>query len=135
MVAYLAGTRLAHIDVCGFAPVLLGDLQVHRLLPARWSKSKTPFPASRPAWWPGARRLIAYPAACKDTLAPRLAATLVALDQVLFSWPTTDRASLATSLSLIGPLTPGYPETLPGLPKSHAVLPYRAVRKTPWCGG
>ena len=46
-----------------------------------------------------------------------------------FSRPTTDRASLATSLPLIGPLTPVPPETLPVLPRSHAVLPYRAVRK------
>jgi hypothetical protein len=46
-----------------------------------------------------------------------------------FSRPTTDRALLAISLSLIGPLTPVPPETLPVLLRSRTVLPHRAVRK------
>ena len=46
--------------------------------------------------------------------------------QVPFSGPTTDRASLAISLSLIGPLTPMHREILPVLLRSRAVLPYRA---------
>ena len=49
--------------------------------------------------------------------------------QVLHSRPSTDRASLATSLSLIGLLTPVHLETLPVLLRSRAVLPYRAIRK------
>src|SRR5664279_2141844 len=49
--------------------------------------------------------------------------------EVLHSRPSTDRASLATSLSLIGLLTPVPPETLPVLLRSRAVLPYRAIRK------
>ena len=48
---------------------------------------------------------------------------------VLFSRPTTDSASLAISLSLIGPLLRCHPETLPVLLRSRIVLPYRAVRK------
>ena len=48
---------------------------------------------------------------------------------VLHSRPSTDRASLATSLSLIGLLTPVPPETLPVLLRSRAILPYRAIRK------
>jgi hypothetical protein len=48
--------------------------------------------------------------------------------QVLFGSPTTDKASLATSLLLIGLLTPVHPETLPVLLRSRAVLPYRAIR-------
>src|SRR5215472_4385832 len=55
-------------------------------------------------------------------------ATFIALE-VLFSRPTTDRASLTTSLALIGPLTPMPPETRPVLLRSRTVLPYRAVRK------
>src|SRR5437667_6029365 len=49
--------------------------------------------------------------------------------QVLCSRPTTDRASLAPSLSLIGSFTPVPPETLPVLLRSRVVLPYRAARK------
>src|SRR4051794_21676229 len=48
---------------------------------------------------------------------------------VLHSRPSTARASLATSLSLIGPLTPVPPGALPVLLRSRVVLPYRAVRK------
>src|SRR5438874_8953807 len=49
--------------------------------------------------------------------------------QVLCSRPTTDRASLAPSLSLIGSLPRCRPETLPVLLRSRVVLPYRAARK------
>ena len=49
--------------------------------------------------------------------------------QVLHSRPSTDRASLTSSLSLIGPFTPVSPETRSVLLRSRAVLPYRAVRK------
>jgi hypothetical protein len=55
-------------------------------------------------------------------------AVLAAL-QVLHSGPSTGRASLATSLPLIGLLTPVHPETLPVLLRSRAVLLYRAIRK------
>src|SRR6266852_3134638 len=49
--------------------------------------------------------------------------------QVLHSRPSTDRASLTPSLSLIGSFTPVSPETLSVLLRSRVVLPYRAVRK------
>jgi hypothetical protein len=49
--------------------------------------------------------------------------------QVPFGSPTTDKASLATSLTLIGLLTPVSPGTLPVLLRSRVVLLYRAVRK------
>src|SRR5512132_3254286 len=49
--------------------------------------------------------------------------------QVQRSSPTTGRASLPTSLPLIGSLTPMQLETLPVLLRSRAVLPYRAIRK------
>src|SRR5260370_30654701 len=49
--------------------------------------------------------------------------------QVLFSRRTTDRASLAISLALIGPLTPMPTGTLSVLLRSRAVLLYRAARK------
>src|SRR5437867_13103900 len=45
--------------------------------------------------------------------------------EVLHSRPSTDRALLATSLSLIGLLTPVPPVLL----RSRAVLPYRAICK------
>src|ERR1700733_1844485 len=48
---------------------------------------------------------------------------------VLHSRPSTDRASLAISLWLIGLLTPLPPETLSVLLRSRIVLPYRAIRK------
>jgi hypothetical protein len=48
---------------------------------------------------------------------------------VLHSRPSTDRASLAISLSLIGLLTPVPPETLSVLLRSRVFLPYRAIRK------
>src|ERR1019366_2754049 len=54
---------------------------------------------------------------------------------VLFSRPTTDRASLAISLSLIGPLTPvppGDPASPPEVTRCSSV-PCRP--QTPWCGG
>src|SRR5947209_3393125 len=61
----------------------------------------------------------------------RLFAALV----VLHSRPSTDRASLATSLSLIGLLTP--------VPPGDSVSPPEVTRRssvpchpqTPWCGG
>jgi hypothetical protein len=49
--------------------------------------------------------------------------------EVLFGSPTTDRASLPISLSLIGSLTPHTAGTLPVLLRSRIVLPYRAIRK------
>ena len=49
--------------------------------------------------------------------------------EVLHSRPSTDRASLAISLSLIGLLTPVPPETLSVLLRSRITLPYRAIRK------
>src|SRR5215469_7312397 len=42
---------------------------------------------------------------------------------VLHSPPSTDKASLATSLSLIGLFTPVQPETLPVFLRSRIVLP------------
>src|SRR6476620_668078 len=55
--------------------------------------------------------------------------------EVLHSRPSTDRASLATSLSLIGLLTP----VPPGDPASSPeVTRYSSVPchpQTPWCGG
>src|SRR6266403_523042 len=49
--------------------------------------------------------------------------------QVLHRRPSTDRASLTPSLSLIGSFAPVSPETLSVLLRSRVVLPYRAVRK------
>src|SRR4051794_2318403 len=54
---------------------------------------------------------------------------------VLHSRPSTARASLATSLSLIGPLTPvppGDPASPPEVTRCSSV-PCRP--QTPWCGG
>src|SRR5712691_8340717 len=48
--------------------------------------------------------------------------------QVPRSSPTTGRAPLPTSLSLIESLPPEPPETLPVLLRSRAILPYRAAR-------
>src|SRR5438876_6733406 len=48
--------------------------------------------------------------------------------QVLCSRPTTDRASLALSRSLIGPLPRSRPDTLPVLLRSRLGLPYSAAR-------
>src|SRR3954469_5216802 len=48
---------------------------------------------------------------------------------VLHSRPSTDRASLALSLSLIGPLTLVPTRDSAILLRSRAVLPYRAARK------
>src|SRR6266446_2050260 len=55
--------------------------------------------------------------------------------QVLFSRRTTDRASLAISLALIGPLTPmptGDSVSSPEVTRCSSV-PCRP--QTPWCGG
>src|SRR5207302_10139193 len=55
--------------------------------------------------------------------------------QVLFSRRTTDRASLAISLALIGPLTPmptGDSVNSPEVTRCSSV-PWRP--QTPWCGG
>ena len=55
--------------------------------------------------------------------------------EVLFGSPTTGRASLATSLSLIGPLTPvppGDPASPPGVTRCSSVPCHP---QTPWCGG
>src|SRR6202047_324635 len=55
--------------------------------------------------------------------------------QVPRSSPTTGRAPLPTSLSLIGSLPPEPPEILPVLLRSHAILPYRAARNHLGSGG
>ena len=54
---------------------------------------------------------------------------------MLCSRPTTDRASLAISLALIGLLTPVPPGDSRPSPRSRTVLPYRAIRKTPGAVG
>jgi hypothetical protein len=55
--------------------------------------------------------------------------------QVVRSSPTTGRAPLPTSLTLIGPLPPEPLKTLPVLLRSRAILPYRAARNHPVYGG
>src|SRR5215467_1175693 len=55
--------------------------------------------------------------------------------QVPRSSPTTGRASLPISLALIGSLPPVPPGTLPVLPRSRAILPYRAARNHLVSGG
>src|SRR6516162_1019775 len=55
--------------------------------------------------------------------------------QVLFSRPTTDRASLATSLMLIGPLTPVPPGDSASPPEVTRCSSVPCRPQTPWCGG
>src|SRR4029453_9004267 len=55
--------------------------------------------------------------------------------QVLRSSPTTDRAPLPISLSLIGSLPPEPPKALSVLLRSRAILPYRAARNHHVSGG
>src|SRR6266404_903617 len=55
--------------------------------------------------------------------------------QVLFSRPTTDRASLATSLMLIGPLTPVPPGDSASSPEVTRCSSVPCRPQTPWCGG
>src|ERR1022692_2715012 len=61
--------------------------------------------------------------------------TAFAMLEVLHSRPSTDRASLATSLSLIGLLTPVPPGGSASPPEvtHHSSVPCRL--QTPWCGG
>jgi hypothetical protein len=58
-----------------------------------------------------------------------------AAQHTLRSSPTTGRAPLPTSLTLIGPLPPEPLKTLPVLLRSRAILPYRAARNHPVYGG
>src|SRR5262249_28294528 len=55
--------------------------------------------------------------------------------QVLFSRPTTGRASLATSRSLIGPLTPVPPGDAASPPEVARCSSVPCRPHTPWCGG
>src|SRR6266478_4446831 len=52
-----------------------------------------------------------------------------------FSRPTTDRASLATSLSLIGPLTPVPPGDSASSPEVTRYSSVPCHPQSPWCGG
>src|SRR5215472_14987461 len=61
-------------------------------------------------------------------------ATFVAF-QVLFSRPTTDRASLAVSLALIGSLTPVPPGDSASPPEVTLCSSVPCRPQTPWCGG
>src|SRR6266568_7016057 len=61
--------------------------------------------------------------------------TAFAALQVLFSRPTTDRASLATSRSLIGPLTPVPPGDSASSPEVTRCSSVPCRPQTPWCGG
>src|SRR5271167_3551833 len=51
-----------------------------------------------------------------------------------FFRPTTDRASLATSLSLIGPLTPVPPGDSASSPEVTRCSSVPCCPQTPWCG-
>src|SRR6266849_4972174 len=55
--------------------------------------------------------------------------------QVLFGSPTTDRASLAISLPLIGPLTPVSPGDSASPPEVTRCSSVPCRPQTPWCGG
>src|SRR5215467_985394 len=55
--------------------------------------------------------------------------------QVLFSRPTTDRALLAFSLMLIGPLTPVPPGDSASSPEVTRCSSVPCHPQTPWCGG
>src|SRR5215470_909794 len=92
-------------------------------------------PSSLLIWFPFSSRLsssAAFPDPCGRRLLGH--AALAALP-VLCSRPTTDKASLATSLALIGSLTP--------VPPGDSVSPPEVTRcsslpcrpQTPWCGG
>src|SRR5437899_798178 len=61
--------------------------------------------------------------------------TLLSPLQVLFSRPTTDRASLATSLMLIGPLTPVPPGDSASSPEVTRCSSVPCRPQTPWSGG
>src|ERR1035438_8925919 len=61
--------------------------------------------------------------------------TAFAVLLVLFSRPTTDRALLAISLSLIGPLTPVPPEDPASPPEVTRCSSVPSRPQTPWCGG
>src|ERR1700746_1021910 len=54
---------------------------------------------------------------------------------VLLSRPTTDRASLALSLALIGPLTPVPPGDSTSPPEVTHCSSVPCRPQTPWCGG
>ena len=55
--------------------------------------------------------------------------------QVLFGSPTTDKASLATSLTLIGLLTPVSPGDSASSPEVTRCSSVPCRPQTPWCGG
>jgi hypothetical protein len=55
--------------------------------------------------------------------------------QVLFGSPTTDRASLATSLSFIGSLTPVLPGDSVSSPEVTRCSSVPCYPQSPWCGG
>jgi hypothetical protein len=55
--------------------------------------------------------------------------------RALFSRPTTDRASLATSLTLIGPLTPAPPEDSASSPEVTRCSSVPCRPQSPWCSG
>src|SRR5262249_28153025 len=55
--------------------------------------------------------------------------------EVLFSRRTTDRASLAVSLALIGPLTPVPPGDSASSPEVTHCSSVPCRPQTPWCGG
>ena len=57
------------------------------------------------------------------------------ISSVLFSWPTTDRALLATSLLLIGLLTPEPPGDSASPPEVTRCSSVPCRPQTPWCGG
>src|SRR5713101_906537 len=81
---------------------------------------------------PNRLRRLPSPAHCRRRSPGHAAFTAL---QVLPSRPTTDRASLAPSLALIGlltPVPPGDPASPPGV-THHSSVPCHP--QTPWCGG
>src|SRR6516162_9696949 len=76
------------------------------------------------------------PAAFPDSFCRRLPGHMTfAMLKVLFSRPTTDRASLATSLTLIGLLTPLLPGDSASSPEVTHCSSIPCRPQPPWCGG
>src|SRR5690349_4027292 len=120
---------------------LLGSRRVDPIYQSPWTRTYGYFthrtdPPSPPflIWFPFSCRLLCLPPSPTHSDAD-CSVTSSRLLLVPRSRPTTGRAPLPTSLSLIGSLPPEPPKTLPVRLRSRTILPYRAARNHLVYGG
>src|SRR5258706_11663746 len=100
-----------------------------------FAKRTDPLSSSFLFWLPASSFLLRLPPSPTHSGRRSLGHVTFITLQVLFGSPTTDKASLATSLTLIGSLTPVSPGDSASSPEVTRCSSVPCRPQTPWCGG